>query len=164
MNDLCKASLLSFAPVVSFSATGYSEEQSTDPQQAFPLLKQLQINELQSQLNLLRADAPAVRKALDTGVGEDFHHDNVRVSLMTQCGLYSETMRRNDPGPARGQRKLADAYHLEYNYRAANAPYFGGPRRSNASGRQHRCAAIARPGVDSGSSQQREPRDGCHSG
>jgi Putative beta-barrel porin-2, OmpL-like. bbp2 len=44
------------------------------------------------------------------GVGGDFHYDNVRVRLMTQFGMYSQTTPRNDASPARGQWNLADAY------------------------------------------------------
>jgi hypothetical protein len=44
------------------------------------------------------------------GVGGDFHHDNVRVRLMTQFGLYSQTTPRNDASPSRGQWNLDNAY------------------------------------------------------
>jgi hypothetical protein len=44
------------------------------------------------------------------GVGGDFHLDNVRVRVMTQFGLYSQTTPRNDASPARGQWNLDNAY------------------------------------------------------
>ena len=44
------------------------------------------------------------------GVGGDFHYDNVRGRLMTQFGIYSELVPRNDASPARGQWNLSDAY------------------------------------------------------
>jgi hypothetical protein len=44
------------------------------------------------------------------GVGGDFHVGKAHARVMTQFGMYSTTTPRNDPSPARGQWKLADAY------------------------------------------------------
>lgn len=44
------------------------------------------------------------------GIGGDFHCGNVRGRLMTQFGVYSELVPRNDASPARGQWDLSDAY------------------------------------------------------
>ncbi|MFI5231633.1 MAG: outer membrane beta-barrel protein [Gemmatimonadales bacterium] len=44
------------------------------------------------------------------GIGGDFHYDNVRGRLMTQFGIYSQLVPRNDASPARGQYNLSDAY------------------------------------------------------
>lgn len=46
----------------------------------------------------------------DLGVGGDFHYDNVRGRIMTQFGMYSQAIPRNDPSPGNGQYNLADAY------------------------------------------------------
>jgi hypothetical protein len=44
------------------------------------------------------------------GVGGDFHYDNVRGRIMTQFGIYSQLVPRNDASPSRGQWNLGDAY------------------------------------------------------
>ena len=44
------------------------------------------------------------------GADGDFHYDNVRVRVMTQFGMYSQTTPRNDASPARGQWQLDNAY------------------------------------------------------
>ena len=44
------------------------------------------------------------------GIGGDLHWKNVRGRLMTQFGLYSTTIPRNDASPGRGQWDLADAF------------------------------------------------------
>ena len=54
------------------------------------------------------------------GAGGDFHWNNVRGRLMTQFGLYSQTMPAGDGSPARGQWNLADAYRF---VSEANAGY-----------------------------------------
>jgi hypothetical protein len=61
MNILCKSGLLAFTLLILFSAIGYSQEPSTDPQQAAPSIEHLQqqINNLQNQLNRLRAPIPS---------------------------------------------------------------------------------------------------------
>jgi putative OmpL-like beta-barrel porin-2 len=46
----------------------------------------------------------------DLGVGGDFHYDNVRGRILTQFGMYSQAIPRNDPSPGNGQYNLADAY------------------------------------------------------
>lgn len=46
----------------------------------------------------------------DLGVGGDFHYDNVRGRILTQFGMYSQGIARNDPSPGNGQYNLADAY------------------------------------------------------
>ncbi len=46
----------------------------------------------------------------DLGVGGDFHYDNVHGRFMTQFGMYSQAIPRNDPSPGNGQYNLADAY------------------------------------------------------
>lgn len=46
----------------------------------------------------------------DLGVGGNFHYDNVEGRIMTQFGMYSQAVPRNDPSPANGQYNLADAY------------------------------------------------------
>jgi hypothetical protein len=46
----------------------------------------------------------------DLGVGGDFHYDNVHGRILTQFGMYSQAIPRNDPSPGNGQYNLADAY------------------------------------------------------
>jgi hypothetical protein len=46
----------------------------------------------------------------DLGVGGDFHYDNVHGRFMTQFGMYSQAIPRNDPSPGNGQYDLVDAY------------------------------------------------------
>ena len=46
----------------------------------------------------------------DLGVGGDFHYDNVRGRILTQFGMYSQAIPRNDPSPGNGQYSLSDAY------------------------------------------------------
>jgi len=46
----------------------------------------------------------------DLGVGGNFHYDNVEGRIMTQFGMYSQAIPRNDPSPGNGQYNLADAY------------------------------------------------------
>ena len=46
----------------------------------------------------------------DLGVGGDFHYDNVRGRILTQFGMYSQAIPRNDPSPGNGQYNLSDAY------------------------------------------------------
>ena len=44
------------------------------------------------------------------GIGGDFHMDNVHARLLTQFGVNSTLIPRNDASPARGQFQLADAF------------------------------------------------------
>ncbi len=46
----------------------------------------------------------------DLGVGGDFHYDNVHGRILTQFGMYSQAIPRNDPSPGNGQYDLSDAY------------------------------------------------------
>lgn len=46
----------------------------------------------------------------DLGIGGDFHYDNVHGRILTQFGMYSQAIPRNDPSPGNGQYNLADAY------------------------------------------------------
>ncbi len=44
------------------------------------------------------------------GIGGDFNFENVRGRVMTQFGLYSTMIPRNDPSPTRGQWNMDNAY------------------------------------------------------
>jgi hypothetical protein len=46
----------------------------------------------------------------DLGVGGNFHYDNVEGRILTQFGMYSQAIPRNDPSPGNGQYSLSDAY------------------------------------------------------
>jgi TolA-binding protein len=46
----------------------------------------------------------------DLGVGGNFHYDNVEGRILTQFGMYSQGIPRNDPSPGNGQYDLSDAY------------------------------------------------------
>jgi hypothetical protein len=57
MNIFYRSGLLSFALLILFPAIGYSQQPSTDPQQAEHL--EQQIDNLRNQLNWLRTPAPS---------------------------------------------------------------------------------------------------------